>query len=62
MTALPELATVEEIADYLGLKKRSVNQMLRKGQLPGFKLGHRWYIRTERLDRTFESMAPKAAP
>ena len=49
VNGLPQLASVDEIATYLSLNRSTVNRMLRDGRLPGFKLGHRWYIRTEQL-------------
>jgi excisionase family DNA binding protein len=44
VSALPQLATPQEIADYLGVTVETVQRMLRRGDVPGTKLGGRWYV------------------
>jgi len=41
-----KLYTVEEVAELLGgLHRRTVWRMLSRGELPGRKIGRRWYVR-----------------
>lgn len=47
--ALPQLASPDEVAEYLGLKPATVVIMCRNGRLPAVKVGHRWHINIHRL-------------
>ena len=46
----PHLLTVEDLASLLGLSHRGARHVLERGELPGFRLGRRWYLRREDLD------------
>ena len=52
-TALPYL-TVEQLARMLGLSNRGARLVLERGELPGFRLGRRWYVRRDELDRAID--------
>jgi excisionase family DNA binding protein len=52
------LLTVSDLASYLSLSARGARQVLERGDLPGFRIGKRWYVRREDLDT---SVAEKAA-
>jgi len=52
------LLTVEDLASYLSLSARGARQVLERGDLPGFRIGKRWYVRREDLDT---AVAKKAA-
>ena len=43
--------TPEEVADELGLSLTTVYNLLRKGQLPGEKVGRKWLILRERIEK-----------
>lgn len=43
--------TVEDLASLLGISARGARLVLERGDLPGFRLGRRWYLRREDLDR-----------
>jgi excisionase family DNA binding protein len=43
--------TVEDLAALLGITPRGARLVLERGELPGFRLGRRWYLRREDLDR-----------
>lgn len=43
--------TPEEVADELGLSLTTVYNLLRKGQLPGVKVGRKWLILREKIER-----------
>ena len=44
------LLTVENLASYLSLSARGAREILQRGELPGFRVGRRWYVRQEDLD------------
>ena len=43
--------TPEEVADELGLSLTTVYNLLRKGQLLGVKVGRKWLILREKIER-----------
>ena len=47
MTALPELMTIKQVADYLQVSISTVRRMLADGRLNGFKVGRAWRIPRE---------------
>lgn len=44
------LLTVEDLASYLSLSARGARQVLERGELPGFRIGRRWFVRASDLD------------
>jgi excisionase family DNA binding protein len=40
----PEWLTVQETAEYLHSCAETVKRLLRKGELPGIKVGRRWLV------------------
>lgn len=40
----PELVSISQLADLLGLHERTVSLLLRQGNLPGRKTGGRWRV------------------
>jgi excisionase family DNA binding protein len=51
---LPRLLTVEDLASLLGITPRGARLVLERGELPGFRLGRRWYVRQEEFDRAID--------
>ncbi|HUC36021.1 MAG TPA: helix-turn-helix domain-containing protein [Acidimicrobiales bacterium] len=47
--AVPQLARPEEVAEYLGFTVDAVQRQLRRGELPGVKVGGRWFVHVGRL-------------
>ena len=47
--SLPQLATPEEVAPYLGLTRLGVVRQCRAGKLPGIKVGGRWLVHVRKL-------------
>lgn len=45
-----ELLTPEEAAQYLRVNPQTIYRLLRRGRLPGAKIGHQWRIRKSDLD------------
>jgi excisionase family DNA binding protein len=45
-----QIMTTKEIAKYLGVHEMTVYRWLKKGVLPGFKIGGRWRTKKDLLD------------
>ena len=45
-----EIMTTQEISKYLGVHEMTVYRWLKKGVLPGFKIGGRWRSKKDVLD------------
>lgn len=48
------LLTVEDLAALLGLSARGARLVLERGDLPGFRIGRRWYLRQAELDQAID--------
>jgi excisionase family DNA binding protein len=46
--------TPEEVADYLRLNRETVYRNLRRGQLPGIKVGSQWRVSRSSLNKALE--------
>lgn len=49
------LMTLQEVAEYLRLSEDVVYQMVRAGEIPGFKIGKQWRFRRSEIDAWLES-------
>jgi excisionase family DNA binding protein len=49
--AVPQLISIEEAADRLGIHTATVRRMIKRGELKAYRLGHR-IIRVEEADIT----------
>lgn len=47
---LPDLLTVEQMADILGLVQNTVRSLCRSGELPAVHIGRRWYVPRAKLN------------
>jgi excisionase family DNA binding protein len=47
----PSILTLENVADYLRVHPSTIYRMLKKKQLPAFKIGRDWRFNRESLDR-----------
>jgi excisionase family DNA binding protein len=47
----PAIMTIEEVAELLKLHPLTVRRLAREGEIPAFKVGRQWRIKTELLDR-----------
>lgn len=45
------LLTVDELAEYLGLKKQTIYNWLHKGKISGIKIGKVWRFEKEEIDK-----------
>jgi len=47
----PDILTLDEVACYLRVTKRTLYRLAQEGQLPAFKLGGVWRFRRAELDQ-----------
>jgi len=50
-----ELMTIEEIADYLRVKKRTIYEWLKKGKIPAIKAVGQWRFKKTQIDHWLEN-------
>ena len=55
------LMTIDEVAGYLRVKKRTVYDWLKKGKIPAMKTVGLWRFRKERIDQWLEAEADTGA-
>jgi len=48
-----EVTTAKDVAEYLKLKERTVNNLAMKGKLPAVKIGRQWRFRRSQIDALF---------
>lgn len=49
------LMTIEEVADYLRVKKRTIYEWLKKGKIPAMKTVGQWRFKKEKIDSWLDS-------
>ncbi|MFA5059029.1 MAG: helix-turn-helix domain-containing protein [Candidatus Omnitrophota bacterium] len=49
------LMTIEEVAAYLRVKKRTIYEWLKKGKIPAIKTVGQWRFKKDRIDAWLES-------
>jgi excisionase family DNA binding protein len=52
-----DLLTAEEVAEILRLKRATALDYMRRGVIPAFKLGRKWYSVRPRLDEHLASLS-----
>lgn len=57
---LDEILTIDEVAAYLKVSKRTIYCLAASGKLPAFKLGDTWRFRRADLDQLIASRIGKA--
>jgi excisionase family DNA binding protein len=50
MIADAKVLTVSELSEYLRVHRSTIYRLLKKGQLPGFKIGSDWRFNVEAID------------
>ena len=50
MAPQTKVLTVNELAAYLRIHRSTIYRLLKKGQLPGFKIGSDWRFNVEVID------------
>jgi len=48
---VPRVLTVKELSAYLRVHPSTVYKLLRRGELPGFRIGTDWRFNVETIDR-----------
>jgi excisionase family DNA binding protein len=48
---MAKVLTVNELAEYLRVHRSTIYRLLKKGQLPGFKIGSDWRFNVEVIDQ-----------
>ncbi len=51
MASPTKVLTVKELSNYLRVHPSTIYRLLKKGQLPGFKVGSDWRFNIEAIDR-----------
>lgn len=51
MVADAKVLTVSELSEYLRVHRSTIYRLLKKGQLPGFKIGSDWRFNVEAIDQ-----------
>ncbi len=49
------LMTIEELAEYLRVKKRTIYDWVKKGKIPAIKTVGQWRFKRERIDQWLDS-------
>lgn len=52
---LEGLMTIEEVAEYLRVKKRTVYEWLKKGKIPAIKTVGQWRFKKDKIDAWLDS-------
>ena len=45
-----EVATVEEVANYLHCHPSTIRRLLKRHEIPGFRVGKRWRFKIDEID------------
>lgn len=53
--AFQELMTIEEVAKYLRVKKRTIYEWVKNGKIPAIKTVGQWRFKKEKIDSWLES-------
>jgi excisionase family DNA binding protein len=50
-SALGGMLTVTELADYLKISRSMIYRLLKRGEIPGFKIGSDWRFNLDEIDQ-----------
>ncbi len=62
MEQFGNLMTIDEVADYLRVKKRTVYDWVKKGKIPAIKTVGLWRFRKDRIDSWLDQDAEEEQP
>ena len=51
----PQIMTIADVAEYLGLHELTVRRLAREGAIPALKLGRQWRIKRDLLEQWIEN-------
>ncbi len=52
-----QLMTIEEVADYLRVKKRTIYEWLKNGKIPAIKAVGQWRFKRDKIDEWLEGQS-----
>lgn len=52
---IQELMTIDELAQYLRVKRRTIYEWVKKGKIPAIKTVGQWRFKKEKIDAWLES-------
>ena len=58
-TELGSFLTITEVAEILRLHSTTIYRLVKRGELPGFKIGGNWRINRESLDLWLTAKSPR---
>jgi excisionase family DNA binding protein len=56
------MMTLQEVADYLRVTRSTIHRLLKRNQIPGFRIGRHWRFNVEEIDRWCSSRASTKDP
>ncbi|MGV8123950.1 MAG: helix-turn-helix domain-containing protein [Candidatus Xenobiia bacterium LiM19] len=59
MTMVEKLFTPQQVAEHLSLEKKTVEDYLRAGKIPGVKVGREWRVRERDLQAYIDGLTSK---
>jgi len=58
-TILTGVMTLQEVADYLRVGRATIHRLLKRNEIPAFKIGRRWRFKVEEIDKWYSSRTLK---
>jgi excisionase family DNA binding protein len=55
--AKEKLVSVEDVAEYIGVKRDTVRNWIRQGLIPGYKIGKLWKLKMPEVEAWISSRA-----
>jgi excisionase family DNA binding protein len=46
----PSIMTIDEVADFLKLSKITIYKLVKKGEIPGFRVGNSWRFQRDKIE------------
>jgi excisionase family DNA binding protein len=56
------MMTLQEIADYLRVTRSTIHRLLKRNQIPAFRIGRHWRFNVEEIDNWCSSSAVSKEP
>ena len=62
MPASKTVMTLQETAEYLRVTRSTIHRLLKRNQIPGFKIGRHWRFRLEEIENLCSSSVSTKEP
>ena len=56
------MMTLQEVADYLRVTRSTIHRLLKRNQIPGFRIGRHWRFNVEEIDKRCSSRVSTKDP